>query len=179
MTAWKRELGFHRNVPASDPAPLARGYRQKWYQPSLFWPLTCCPHPCAHREPVPPRVQPFVGETGPALPQAQLLHCSPGDSCQEDPSLQPVRMGPLCLNCIMCALGRTKSFHYSMTYGAKCSGGSGSFPHRDNSASASASASWGVFNQCNLGQELSILANQKALEMDDEHVTLLMMILFL
>lgn len=50
-----------------------------------------------------------------------------------------------------------------MTYGAKCSGGSGSFPHRDNSASASASAPWAVFNQCNLGQELSVLANQKGI----------------
>lgn len=106
-------------------------------------------------------MQPFVEENDPALLQPQQLHCSPGDPCQEDPSPVPVRRGPLCRNCIMCALGRTKSFHSSMTYGAKCSGGSGSFPHRDNSASASASASWGVFNQCNLGQELSILANQK------------------
>lgn len=123
MTAWKRELGFHRSVPASDPAPLARGYRHKRYQPSLFWPLTCCPHPCAHREPVPPGVQPFVEETGPALLPPQQLHCSPGDSCQEDPSPGPVRTGPLCLSCTMCALGRTKSFHYSMSYGAKCSRG--------------------------------------------------------
>ena len=74
---------------------------------------------------------------------------------------------PLYLNCVTCALGRTQSFHYFMTHGAKCSGGARIFP-----CTVTAQLQrvlWhlgGFFNQCNLGQELSALANQKALGMD-------------
>lgn len=35
---------------------------------------------------------------------------------------------PFYLNCITCALGRTRSFRYLRTYGAKCSGGARIFP---------------------------------------------------
>lgn len=73
---------------------------------------------------------------------------------------------PLYLNRVTCALGRMRSFHYLTTYGAKRSGEPGSPLHSDSSASVRALASGVFFNQCNLGQELSALANQKAVEKD-------------
>lgn len=78
--------------------------------------------------------QPTAGEEGPSLPDLRYV-----------------------------CLGKDQIFPLFNDLWSQMQQGSGSFLHCDNSASASASAPWGVFNQCNLGQELSVLANQKGI----------------
>lgn len=73
---------------------------------------------------------------------------------------------PLCLSCVTCASGRTRSFRCLMTRGAKHSGGARTFPCPVTAQLQCMLWHLGGFNQCDLGQELSALANQKALEMD-------------
>lgn len=78
--------------------------------------------------------QPSAGEDGPSLPELHYV-----------------------------CLGKDQIFPLFNDPRSQMQRGSGSSPHRDNAASASASAPGGVFNQCNLGQELSVLANQKGI----------------